>query len=242
MHAVLERADLARGAAGPDDAAVRAAAAAIGERLDDADIPDQLDLAAAFLTGPWRDRAAAAPVVRREVGFALPLDPGADDSPMLAGVIDLLAEEAEGGVLVIDHKSDQIAADTDLEGLVARDYVIQRAVYALAALRAGATRIEVAHVYLQTGGAASAVYGPEDLPALERLIRAASAALLAGEYPVTDGRTRGSARPARARRPVPVPAELTDRPRPGGAPSLGGGGGRAGAPAARRSSASSSAP
>jgi len=217
VHAVLERADLASGAAGPDDAAVRAAAAAIGEPLDDADIADQLALAAAFLTGPWRDRAAAAISVRREVGFALPLDSDADDSPMLNGVIDLLAEEADGGVLVVDHKSDHIAPGTDLERLVARDYVIQRAVYALAALRAGATRVEVAHVYLQTGAAASAVYGPDDLRTLEGLIRASSAALLAGEYPVTGEPHAGICSTCPGRGGLcPVPAELTDRPRPPG--------------------------
>ncbi len=214
-HAVLERVDLADGAAGPDDAAVRAAATAIGEPLEDADIPDQLELAAGFLTGPWRDRAAAATSVRREVGFALPLDPGADDSPMLNGVIDLLAEEADGGVLVIDHKSDHIAPGTDLEGLVARDYAIQRAVYALAALRGGATRVEVAHVYLQTGGAASAVYGPEDVPALQGLISAASAALLTGEYPVTDEPHAGICATCPGRGGLcSAPAALTDRPRP----------------------------
>jgi len=215
VHAVLERADLATGAAHPDAAAVRAAADAIGERLDDADIPDQLELAAAFLGGPWRDRAAAARSVRREVGFALPLDAGADDSPLLNGVIDLLVEEDDGGVLVIDHKSDRIDPETDLEAVVARDYAIQRAVYALAALRAGATRVEVAHVYLQTGGAATAVYGPDDLPALKGLIRAASASLLAGEYPVTDMPHVGICATCPGRGGLcPVPAELTERPRP----------------------------
>jgi hypothetical protein len=120
-------------------------------------------------------------------------------------------------VLVVDHKSDQIAPGTDLEALVARDYAIQRAVYALAALRAGAARVEVAHVYLQTGAAASAAFAPADVPALEQLVRAASAALLAGEFPVADEPYAGLCGSCPGRGGLcPVPAELTDRLRPVG--------------------------
>ena len=98
-------------------------------------------------------------------GSRSPLDPDAHDAPLLNGVIDLLAEEDDGGVLVVDHKTDRIAPDTDLEALVARDYAIQRAVYALAALRAGAARVEVAHVYLADRRARRArVYAPADAP------------------------------------------------------------------------------
>ena len=214
-HSVLELADLSADAPALDADAVRAGAAAIEERLDDADIDDQLALAAAFLDGPWRARAAAARTVQREVAFAFPLQSGAPDGPLLNGVIDLLAHEQDGGMLVVDHKTDRIADDTDLETLVARDYAIQRAVYALAALRAGAVRVEVAHVYLQTGGAASAVYTPADAEALEALVQAASGALLAGEFPVAAVPHAGLCATCPGRGGLcSVPAELTDRPYP----------------------------
>ncbi len=214
-HAVLERADLAAGAPDPGADAVRAAAAAIGEPLEDAEIADQLELAAAFLHGPWRARVAAARVLRREVEFTFPLELEAGDAPLLHGFIDLLAEEDDGGILIVDHKTDRIAAGTDIEALVARDYVIQRAVYALAALRAGATRVEVAHVYLQTGAAATASYVPADVPVLESLVGEAAAALLAGEFPVTAQPHLGLCATCPGRGGLcSAPAELTDRPLP----------------------------
>lgn len=218
-HAVLERVDLAAGAPPPDAAAVRAAADAIGEPLTDAEIPDQLRLAGTFLDGPWRARAAAADAVRREVGFALALDADADDAPLLNGVIDLLAHEAGGRALVIDHKTDRVAPDADLEALVARDYAIQRAIYALAALRAGAETVEVVHLYLERGEAACATYAAADVPALEETIRAAAAPLLAGAHAVATEPHIGLCRTCPGRhRLCSQPAELTDRELPAPAP------------------------
>mgnify|MGYP002075152566 CR=1 FL=1 len=214
-HAVLERAELATGAPHPDATAVRAAAAAIGEPLHDDELPDQLRLASTFLDGPWRARAAAAADVRREVGFALPLDVDGDDAPLLNGVIDLLAREQDGRVLVIDHKTDRVAADADVEALVARDYAIQRAIYALAALRAGAPTVEVVHLYLDRGEAAVATYTTADAPELEDVVRGAAAPLLAGDYPVAAEPHLGLCRACPGRHGLcSHPAELTDRPSP----------------------------
>ena len=162
---MLERADLAAGAPAartptPSAPPPRRSAS----RSTDEEIPDQLRLAATFLDGPWRARAAAATGLRREVGFALALDAEADDAPLINGVIDLMVHEADGRVLVIDHKTDRVAPDADLEALVGRDYAIQRAIYALAALRAGASAVEVVHLYLERGEAAVATYAPADEP------------------------------------------------------------------------------
>lgn len=214
-HAVLERAVLTAGAPPPGPADVRAAAAAIGEPLDDAEIDDQLRLAGVFLDGHWRARAAAALELRREVPFALPLDDGGADGPLLNGVIDLLAVEAGDRMLVVDHKTDRVAADADVEALVARDYAIQRAIYALAALRAGAAAVDVVHLYLEHGAAACVSYTAADAPALAAAVREAAAALLAGTHPVAEQPYAGLCARCPGRGGLcPQPSELTDRPAP----------------------------
>ena len=64
-------------------------------------------------------------------------------------MIDLLAEESDGGCLVVDYKSDRLAGADDLDALVRREYSVQRLVYALAVLRDGAPRVEIAHWFLE---------------------------------------------------------------------------------------------
>jgi ATP-dependent exoDNAse (exonuclease V) beta subunit len=90
-------------------------------------------------------RVAAAESVRRELPFAFSLGPG---EPLLAGVIDLLAREIDGGVMVLDYKSDRVGGEEDLEALVESEYGVQRLVYALAALRDGVQKVEVVHWFL----------------------------------------------------------------------------------------------
>jgi len=50
---------------------------------------------------------------------------------------------------VLDYKSDRVSADVDIAALVEREYGLQRALYGLAALRDGATSVEVAHWFLE---------------------------------------------------------------------------------------------
>ena len=68
---------------------------------------------------------------------------------LLTGVVDVLAAERGGRQLVVDYKTDALDADTDLEAFVERHYGVQRRVYALAALRGGAARVEVAYAFLE---------------------------------------------------------------------------------------------
>jgi ATP-dependent helicase/nuclease subunit A len=93
-------------------------------------------------------RIAAANGVRREHPFAFSL--GAEE-PLISGVIDLLALEADGASLVVDYKSDRVEATTDLEQLVEREYGVQRLLYALAVLRDGAPSVEIVHWFLERG-------------------------------------------------------------------------------------------
>jgi hypothetical protein len=102
-------------------------------------------------------------------------------------VVDLLAEEEDGTTLVVDHKTDRVVDAGPLEAHVAARYGIQRALYALAALEAGARRVEVAHLFLERPGEpATAVYDQADRDALRARLRAQAAPLLHGEFPVTE--------------------------------------------------------
>ena len=84
--------------------------------------------------------------MRREHPFAFALG---EDEPLVTGVIDLLAREPDGGIVVLDYKSDRVGPEVDLGALVEREYAVQRLLYALAVLREGATKVEIVHWFLQ---------------------------------------------------------------------------------------------
>ena len=68
---------------------------------------------------------------------------------------------------MVDWKSD-VLGDHEPEALVAESYSTQRIVYALAALRAGAERVEVAHCFLERPDEpALAIYEAADAERLE---------------------------------------------------------------------------
>jgi len=95
---------------------------------------------------------AEARSVRREHPFAFSAcgdDAAQAQAPLITGVIDLLAQESDGGYLVLDYKSDRVDAQTDLAALVERDYALQRDLYALAVLHSRAERVEVMHWFLE---------------------------------------------------------------------------------------------
>ena len=124
----------------PDDLAAAAARAGL-EQPADAEVVKLVD---AFARSPLARRLARCAWVRREERFAFPLGEG----PLIAGVLDVIAGEAGERMLVVDYKSDRLE-DQEPEPLVGDTYEIQRLVYALAALRAGAVEVEVAHVFLE---------------------------------------------------------------------------------------------
>jgi hypothetical protein len=99
-------------------------------------------------------------------------------------VVDVLAREPDGTLLVVDYKSDH-AEGANLAELVEETYGVQRSVYALACLRAGAPAAEVVHVFLgRASEPVAARYETADVPVLERDLGERAAGLLAGEFPV----------------------------------------------------------
>jgi ATP-dependent helicase/nuclease subunit A len=186
VHALLE--DLQHGAPAPGEDAVRAIAATDDVDLTDEDVDDLLAMVRAFAASDLSARLGAATAVHREHWFAFPL---MADGPLVNGVVDVLAEEAGGTTLVVDYKSDRVG-DADLEALVKASYGIQRRIYGLACLRAGAPAVEVVHVFLERAGEPVVHrYEAADAPGLERDLRERAAGLLAGEFPVAAVPHRG---------------------------------------------------
>jgi len=163
VHRVLETFDFASPA--PDADRVGAVAAELGLRLGRAEGDAIAALLASALAGPLAARIAAAPRRRVEHPFAFSLGEGA---PLVTGVIDVLCDERDGTTLVVDYKSDRLEPGTDPEGIVARDYAVQRLLYALALLREGALVVEIVHWFLERPGEpATARYTLAERPTLE---------------------------------------------------------------------------
>ncbi|HWH11886.1 MAG TPA: PD-(D/E)XK nuclease family protein, partial [Solirubrobacteraceae bacterium] len=194
VHALLERLDFARPAL-PTPALVRAQA---GGRLPtDAETAELAELAGAFGRSPLCARLAAAATVRREVSFAAPVG-----DLLVNGYIDVLAGESDGRTLVVDYKTDRIDAGTDLAGRVAASYEIQRRIYGLAALRAGASAVEVAYCFLRRPEEVVSVeYSAADAGRLEAELLGLAAPLAAGRFDVSPRPHRGlcATCPGRAR-------------------------------------------
>jgi hypothetical protein len=165
-------------------------------------------MVSAFVESDLRARLSAARAVHREHAFAFVLA----DGPLINGVVDVIAEEADGGALIIDYKSDQVG-DADLEAMVDATYATQRRIYALAALRAGAPSVEVVHLFLERPAEpAVARFARDDLDILEGELRARAAPLLAGDYPVAEVPHRGLCASCPGRNGLcSYPPELTDR-------------------------------
>ena len=85
--------------------------------------------------------------MHREHGFAVALG-----DTLLTGIVDVLASERGGTQLVVDYKTDALADGEDLAAFVDEHYGVQRRVYALAVLRGGAPRVEVAYAFLERPG------------------------------------------------------------------------------------------
>ena len=99
---------------------------------------------------------------------------------------DAVALEPDGGVLIVDYKSDRLEG-AEPDEVVERDYATQRIVYALAALRDGAPRAEVAYCFLERPGEpVTEAFTAADAPALAERLHALAQGVLEGRYPVTD--------------------------------------------------------
>jgi len=141
---------------------------------------DELDRIAAFVSSYCSSelaaRVAELPGAAPEQSFAIE-----HDGVLLRGRLDVLLR---GGSrwLVLDYKTNSLAEGSP-EEIVERDYRLQRLVYGLACLRAGAEEVEVVYAFLERPDAVvSAVFRPSELPELEAELSAAIARIQAGEF------------------------------------------------------------
>jgi ATP-dependent exoDNAse (exonuclease V) beta subunit len=182
VHRLLEALDFARPVA-PAPEAVALAAAELGARPDAAECARISALVASVAGTALAERLAGAARVHREVPFAFALEP---EDPLVTGVIDALALDLGGNWLVVDYKSDQVGPEEDLEAVTEREYGIQRRVYALAALRAGAAEVEVAHWYLDRAPEpVTAGWSAADADALAGELHTRVRAVSDGDFPVS---------------------------------------------------------
>lgn len=212
VHAVLER-------VGPR-AAVEAVEAAIAQATDGAEwreAPHSRDdvraltrqaLASPALRDLW---AGGAP--SRELSFTLAVG---SDGLMIGGVLDAWSIDAAGVAVVVDYKTDRLRPGEDLEALTAARYGLQQRIYALAALRAGAARVRVVHLYVraESGGAVEASWDAADADALDAELAAAAAVVDAQPVPEATLRpNRWTCKDCQVRGTLcGWPEDLTERP------------------------------
>ncbi len=173
VHRALELVDLAHPAR-PDglEALVRTWYPAVTEP----EIARVTLLVDAYCTSSLARRIAALEGVRVERPFAFELD-----DVLLNGRLDVLWRSG-GEALVVDYKTNALEG-RDPDEIVDAEYRAQRAVYALACLRAGAERVEVAYQFLEAPEAVvSASYSAADLELLERELRDTIARIREGDF------------------------------------------------------------
>jgi ATP-dependent exoDNAse (exonuclease V) beta subunit len=106
------------------------------------------------------------------------------DGVLLHGRLDVF-HEADGRALVVDYKTN-ILEDASPAEVVEREYGLQRLVYALACLRAGASEVEVTYQFLERpNDLVTDCYKLEHLPALEAELSRAIAAIQSGVFKPT---------------------------------------------------------
>lgn len=179
VHALLEQVDLVR-AQPPDVELVRRAAVRAGADPTAQELDEIRGLIVRFLASPLRERLASARDLQREQAFSFALD----ELP-LVGVFDAIAREGNR-MLIVDWKSDRLEG-ADPGETVARAYGLQRAAYALAALRDGAQEVEVVHCFLERSDApVAATFRPQDAPALEEELRTRAQHVLDRDFAVAE--------------------------------------------------------
>jgi ATP-dependent helicase/nuclease subunit A len=188
VHALLERLHFRRPLA-PTTASVAAAAARTG--IEPEPGPGESDeliaLVRRFAASELCGRLGRATSVRREQRFSFPLgDPasGVRGQTIVTGALDVLAREPSGRSLVVDYKTDRL--DGADPRTAARGYEIQRLVYAIAALRAGADEVEIAHCFLEQPDTPVIVgFEVARLPELDASLQSLAGGIVAGRFEVS---------------------------------------------------------
>ena len=186
-HVILEELDLADPRP-PDELAevVRARYAT----ATDEEVARIGSLVAAYCDSEIARRLAGLPGATVERSFAFE-----HDGVLLHGRLDVF-HEADGKALVVDYKTN-VLEDASPGEVVEREYRLQRLVYALAALRAGADEVEVVYQFLERPDElVTASYKADEAPILEEELSRAIAAIQSGEFRPTPSEYACSTCPA----------------------------------------------
>jgi ATP-dependent exoDNAse (exonuclease V) beta subunit len=174
VHSLLERLDFRR--------PVLPAPALVSPGLAAQEAEEIVALLKAFTSSEVCARLCRATTARAEQRFAFPLG---EQSVLIRGVFDVIAREADGGMLVVDYKTDRLEG-AEPETVVQSAYSVQRLVYGLAALRAGATSVEVVHLFLERADRpVSARFSASDAPDLQAELAGLTADMVAGAFEVS---------------------------------------------------------
>ncbi|HEU4450023.1 MAG TPA: UvrD-helicase domain-containing protein [Gaiellaceae bacterium] len=185
VHRLLERVDLAAPAV-PDVEPVRAWYPAVtGEELERI-----RGFVTAYCESALAGRIAALAGAAPERPFAFE-----HDGVLLHGRLDVHWSDGPRA-LVLDYKTNSLAEGTP-EEIVEADYRLQRLVYALACLRAGAEEVEVVYAFLERPDAVvSTTFERAGTAALEAELSAAIARIQEGDFRPTPGEFTCSGCPA----------------------------------------------
>jgi ATP-dependent exoDNAse (exonuclease V) beta subunit len=175
VHALLEEVDLRRPRP-PESAELAQKVQARYPAATDADL-DRIDgFVRAYCGSDLARRIARLDGAAAERPFAFE-----HDGVLLHGRLDVL-HSADGGALVVDYKTN-ILEDATPEEVVEREYRLQRLVYALACLRAGAEQVEVVYQFFQRpDDVVSTKFERSELPALEAELSRAIARIQEGVF------------------------------------------------------------
>ncbi len=175
VHALLEHVDI-RSPAAPAGEELAAAVRARYPEATDAEVERIGGLAAAYCGSELARRVAAQPEARAEAPFAFE-----HDGVLLHGRLDVLSL-ADREAVVVDFKTNVLGEASPLD-VTESDYRIQRLVYALAAFRAGAERVEVVYLFLERPQEpVSTSFVRADVAALESELSAEIARIREGRF------------------------------------------------------------
>jgi ATP-dependent helicase/nuclease subunit A len=186
-HVLLEGLDLADPRPPVDMAA---AVRALYATASDEEVARIGDLVDAYCKSEIARRLAGLAGATVERSFAFE-----HDGVLLHGRLDVF-HEAEGRALVVDYKTN-VLEEASPEEVVEREYRLQRLVYGLACLRAGANEVEVVYQFLERpNDLVTVCYKVEEVSALEAELSEAIAAIQSGEFRPTPSEYACSTCPA----------------------------------------------
>jgi ATP-dependent exoDNAse (exonuclease V) beta subunit len=170
-HRLLEQVDL-RAPAAPDVEQVRV----WYPTVTDEELERIRAYVAAYCDSELARRVASLEGVRKERHFTFE-----HDGVLLHGFVDAMHIDGRRA-LVVDYKTN-LLGESSAEEIVEADYRLQRLVYALACFRASADEVEVVYHFLERADAVvTAVFGREQMPALEAELSDGIARIHAGEF------------------------------------------------------------